>query len=269
MVDLVEKFFKEDLAEVEKKALGEALLSSEETAQRFGEKAEEAYRRFGLPEPQWNGPDTLRPTGKYGLGKWLLFGVLLAAVGGSTWRYLAQNNPTDEITAPTVTSHQPSLVKAKRVSKPLKPAAQKPIPVEKQTLTLAQALPVSKPKTSAEAPLSTFPSLPANASSNTIPLPSLFGPKSTPVNLDQNPNRPFSSLSVVLRRSTPGFLVVRVLDAHGAELVPLYSGNLPAGSWAFEWNGLLRDGRLAPPGRYRIEVRAGSWAQTKEVLIQK
>jgi hypothetical protein len=51
MPDLIDKFFRTDLTEAEESALGEMLRSSDEAAQRFGRLSEEAWRRFGLPDP--------------------------------------------------------------------------------------------------------------------------------------------------------------------------------------------------------------------------
>jgi hypothetical protein len=265
MADLIEKFFEKDLAEAERQALREELLSKDGAAEKFVEKAEASYKEFGLPEPRWTGPDVFRQSAEPGLTQWLWLFVLLAgAIGVSMWWYFAKGNPTNENSLSSFGSEQAAPI----VSLSPKPVKKKHVPVASQPITVAQMLPVTKLKANVEAPLTIQPSLPVQVQT-TSTLPLLVSPKFTPVNVDQNPNKPFSSLSVVLHRSTPGFLNVRLLDSAGRELVPLYRGNLPPGTWAFEWNGLLKDGRLAPPGKYGIEVRAGSWAQVKEVLIPK
>src|SRR5260221_14641205 len=98
MADLIEKFFKEDLTEAERKLLGEELLSKDGAAEKFVEKAEEAYKGFGLPEPQWTGPEVFRHAVQPGLGKWLwVCALLVGAVGASTWWYFAKSNPTGKI----------------------------------------------------------------------------------------------------------------------------------------------------------------------------
>jgi hypothetical protein len=263
MADLIEKYFKEDLTAAERQALRQELLSSDTASERFGERAEEAYLALGLPAPQWSGPDRFRPTSSYHLWKWLGFGMLFIGIAGAMgWvMWKANNAPQAILSAPSLEMTPVSL-------RHLKPRPKTKIPLSGETLRVTRVEPlrlqpglapatimVSKPVT-----VSTAPTPPAMAQVN---------PKFTPVNVDQSPDTSFSSLSVVLRRPTSGFLTVRVLDASGAEVMPLYGGNLPAGSWGFTWDGLLRNGLLAPPGKYRIEVRAGSWVQVKEVLVQK
>jgi hypothetical protein len=144
-----------------------------------------------------------------------------------------------------------------------------PIPALNSPLTVAQAVPQNQGKAETTQETSPLPTTQAITPKALAPaLPPLI-PKFTPVNVDKNPNQPFSSLAVQLHLSSSRALTVRVLDGQGNELVLLFNGTLPVGTWAFEWNGLLTDGRLAPPGMYKIEVRAGSWVQTKDVLIQK
>ena len=111
--------------------------------------------------------------------------------------------------------------------------------------------------------------LPVSPAMKAAAVSGIYSPQGTPVNVDQNPAHPFSSLSVSLRLVTGRTLSVEVLNAAGNEILPLFKGTLPEGNWAFEWNGLLPNGLLAPPGRYRIQVQSGSYSQTKDVLIQK
>lgn len=85
MADLIEKYFQEDLTETEEKALGDEILSSEETALRLGEKAEEAYKSLGLPEPVWPGSGPYMPgaTKSYPWF-WVWYFVLIT---GLAWRF--------------------------------------------------------------------------------------------------------------------------------------------------------------------------------------
>jgi hypothetical protein len=265
MDDLIEKFFREDLSEAEKEALGKNLASSDEAARRFGEKAEQAYGSFGLPEPRWTGAETLRPKPGPGFGEWLsLFLFAAALAGGVAWICVHLMKKPPELSK--LKKPVPLAQSTSSYSSQAAPQNEMTASASNRPLTTAQALPLER----GSSPLSQVqPPLPATqAASAKATLPPL-GPKFTPVNLDQNPNQTFSSLAVQLHLSSPRALAVRVLDGQGNELLPLFNGALNAGTWAFQWNGLLKDGRVAPPGRYEIQVKAGSWVQTKEIVIPK
>ncbi len=72
---------------------------------------------------------------------------------------------------------------------------------------------------------------------------------------------------MVVNRETGGSATIRVLNAQGQEIRLLFSGNLGAGKWAFEWDGRSGAGRLVDPGKYRIEVLTDGINQSKEVNI--
>ena len=263
MSDLIEKYFKEDLTEAERQALREELLSSDNAAEKFGERAEEVYRALGLPEPHWTGPDRFRPISSYHRWKWLGFGIFfLGIIGTMGWFLWKRNGPPQAIiSAPNLEMTPMALHPSKSDKKAKVASSDRPLtvarvqPLRLQPGLIPSTIMVSKPVTASAAP--------------TPPALAVMSPRFTPVNVDQSPGASFSSLSVQLRRATAGFISVRVLDANGTEVMPLYNGNLPAGSWGFTWDGLLRNGLVAPPGKYSIEVRAGSWIQVKEILVQK
>lgn len=75
------------------------------------------------------------------------------------------------------------------------------------------------------------------------------------------------NLRVVVKRETPGTATVRVVDASGAQVRLLYSGDLGAGKWSFEWDGKGGDGKLVAPGKYRIQVITEAGTQSREVDI--
>jgi hypothetical protein len=77
-----------------------------------------------------------------------------------------------------------------------------------------------------------------------------------------------NNLRVVVNRETPGAATIRVLNAQGQAIRLLYSGNLGAGKWAFEWDGRSGEGRLVDPGKYLIEVLTDGVAQSKVVNIR-
>jgi hypothetical protein len=253
MSDLIDKYFRQDLTGPEKKALEEELASSEESAQRFGELAEKAYRRFGLPEPKWTGPDRLPHHGAPDYKTWTMVAALLAVIGGlcalvyEEWKGSAQNPAASLRGEPTPVLHPTPIFH------PRKPGAKESGPDQSQVLARAKAAVPPPPPAQPAVP----------------PPPATVLPSLTPVNLDLNPNQPFSSISAQLRLTSVRSVVVRVLDPQGKELLVLFDGNLGMGTWSFEWNGRTGDGNLAPPGLYKIEVRAGTWVQTKEVAIEK
>ena len=261
MADLIDKLFREDLTEAEQKALDRELASSFEATDRFGQQAEQAYRRFGLPEPVWEGPEEFRPAPRPGVGRWLWAGAFLAILAGlSIWAFLHYGHRSLK----PALRPKPALILKPTVALPPPPSqrTENPAPVPKHPQAPAQEagpLP-GKVSHTPPAPLSAPPALAPPAAS---------GPAVTPVNVDHNPNQSYSSLAVQVHLSTSRSLAVRVLDGRGNTLVPLFNGSLPAGTWSFQWNGLLGDGRLAPSGLYKIEVRAGSWVQTQDVVIPK
>lgn len=270
MADLIDKFFKEDLTEAEKKILGEQLETSDEAARRFGEMASEAYQRFGLPEPQWTGPDKFPVSAKRRSRFWISFCLVFAFLGllaGWVWLHFhsvkpksaspSHALPSTHLPYKSNTSVPPQLTK----KKPSVPLVQERPSILNHAPVPAQSIPPLPTAVSAKSP-SVF------INGSLPPLP-VVTPRLTPMNLDQMSNQPYSSLSVQLHLSSPRALVVRVLDDKGNELVPLFNGTLQAGTWSFEWNGLLSDGKVAPSGTYEIQVKAGSWTQAKEVEIPK
>jgi hypothetical protein len=251
MADLIGKFFQEDLSEAEEKALGEELISSEETALRLGEKAEQAYTRLGLPEPIW--PDsagTVPYVTKTIPWNWVWFWALSAGMVGVTawWCFFHKSHapaPSASLTGPA-SIEMPRIISHEKHSKT---TSMESLPSVKRPLTKTSVSAVAKEKPiQAASAVSVFPS---------------------PLNLDESPSQSYSNLSVVVRRSTPGFLTVRVLNALDAEVVLLYRGDLAAGNWVFEWNGRLVDGRMAVTGDYQIEVQSGSYHQRKTVQINQ
>lgn len=246
MSDLIEKFFREDLTEQEREALRQELITSGVSADRLGERAEEVYRALGLPDPRWTGPDHFRPRSGH-FGHWVELGALLAvllAILGSVF-YLSRQPARPALTSPATDNIPGSQVPEPKTqaSRPaVAPDGKSPlVPTPVLQRRLALAVTPTQPSTAAP-------------------------PSFTPA--DAGSPKPFSSLSVKLHRTKKGPLTVRVLDVQGNEVALLFQGELPPGDRTFEWNGLLKDKNPASPGIYRIEIRSGTWVQTKEVRIQ-
>jgi hypothetical protein len=101
MNDLIEKYFREDLSETEEARLSELLASSDEAANLFSRKAEEAYRRYGLPEPE---PPA--PGGGGHWSAWILSLAVFGFLGTAVWVVYRCAQPTycerTDMTAPAV-----------------------------------------------------------------------------------------------------------------------------------------------------------------------
>src|SRR5258708_34686843 len=116
MPDLIEKYFKEDLTEAERQALRKELLTSDNAAESFGERAEEVYRALGLPEPRWTGPDRFRPAPSSDRWKWLGLGIIFAGIFGTMGWFLWKG-----IEAPRMVVSEPRLDITPVLSHHLKP----------------------------------------------------------------------------------------------------------------------------------------------------
>lgn len=86
--------------------------------------------------------------------------------------------------------------------------------------------------------------------------------------LAAGPGQEGQELSVIVNAPQRSLVTVRILDAQGKEVRALYTGFVEPGKWAFQWDGLLRDGRAADAGDYRIDVQSGAAHLTKEVKIR-
>ena len=254
MDDLIEQFFKRDLTEAEEGALSGRLASSVEDALLFGRQAEKAYLASGLPEPVWKGDPNSWPLPPLGwkpmMGFWVLLLALGVGIGWMAQEKIAEEEPLGAPKAYTQSSASKNL-------KAIPPGV---------SLKKTRHPSVAKPFA---------PTLPGSLSGT--PMASLSAkkagskpilPVSTPIDLGAHPHQTYSNLSVVINRSTPGPITVRVLSPDGTEVVLLYQGLLQAGSWVFEWDGRLVDGQTAGPGTYQIEVRSGSIAQKKAIQIK-
>ncbi|HVM31672.1 MAG TPA: FlgD immunoglobulin-like domain containing protein [bacterium] len=131
--DLIEKFFKADLTESEEADLGERLKSSTEEALRFGARAEERYRAYGLPEPQLAKPlalpGTRSPLSWMHLGLKALAALLALALASvvvfGLWRAFAppadSGAPDLNASAPPVSGAEPTVVAPQRWPRALAP----------------------------------------------------------------------------------------------------------------------------------------------------
>jgi hypothetical protein len=101
VIQLVEKFFSEDLTGADEEALEKLLLQSPEAASEFNVLAEEAYLATGQPAHQWPGK-AIRIPRIGGMGTGLKLLLALAALGSAivVWRLWPQ--PAPEVVPPQV-----------------------------------------------------------------------------------------------------------------------------------------------------------------------
>jgi hypothetical protein len=136
MIDLVEKFFQQDLSEAEAQELEKLLLHSPETASRFNQIAESAYIATGLPHHQWPGkPIHLPPAGGLGTGLKVLLALAAAGAGLVAVRFWPQR----PVELPVQTAAPPAQVQpaVKAVlSAPAKPAPLAPKELEGDQLSV-------------------------------------------------------------------------------------------------------------------------------------
>ena len=297
MPDLVEKFFQEGLNEAEEQALGEAIWASEDTAEKFAKTAKEAYFRYGFPEPPMPGSKGPSSGAKDGATPWIWGGILMIGLGaflfargrmglelsalthGTNPFNILITTPPDQIGAVN-----PIVIKAsqERTPQPAKAAknetALSAVPAESLGLR-----PVSE---SGNIPVAySQPALSTQRvpSTSEIQQPKLQGLNLTngppsyviqpatalkPINLDLDPQSDYSSVSAIVHLSNPTSLTVRVLDTRGLQVQLLFNGTLGPGHWVFQWDGRLADSRLASPGFYQIEIKAGLFVESKTVQIR-
>jgi hypothetical protein len=77
-----------------------------------------------------------------------------------------------------------------------------------------------------------------------------------------------SRLSVVVELEKLARVQVRVLNPQDQSLRVLFEGPLSPGKWAIQWDGRLSDGTEADPGKYLIQVKAGSQVMSKSVSVE-
>lgn len=283
MADLVDKFYSVDLSPGEEEALDDLLSSSPEAANRFAEKAAEAYSRYGLPD--------LGPHSHPGKNSWwrlrlgLLFFVLVSGGGFGWWRH----HQNTENPSPEASGIQAS-VPASGLSG-LKPGRSDSV-IEK-TITLSRPPQTADPDAQGKkdspigklkgksGTLSDSPSRqPEGFSGSRAPLsgpPPTAGQESksleagnlSPLPQDHPATRGYARLKINVDISQAGPVTVCILNSAGIKVKDLYAGTLPAGERSFTWDGKLDDGRKAQPGSYRIETHSGNQVQTQDFQIEQ
>jgi hypothetical protein len=265
MADLIDKFYSADLSESEEEALDGLLESSQEAAEKFAQKAAEAYARYGLPE---TGPEE-------GLGMgWrrgrVFLGLALVLLGGlGLWRsgwigkiYSTFNPPDLPVSVvyplPKEIPAGPTLTADSSSSKGF----------------------TQKEKTQSTTAVSTGPGLENSLNSHpqadgTLQVASTNLPQQSagpnglqPPPASSGPAPGHSRLKIDLAIAQSGPVTVRILDSTGEDVKDLYRGALAAGTYAFTWDGKLDGGKTALPGKYQIQTLGPAGTQVRDFWIQ-
>jgi hypothetical protein len=88
--------------------------------------------------------------------------------------------------------------------------------------------------------------------------------------LAQNFPNPFNPTTrIEFGLSAPANLSLRIYDAAGRLVRVLAEGNRPAGTYAEMWNGKDDGGRAVSTGIYFYKLDAGTFTQTKKMILLK
>jgi hypothetical protein len=82
-----------------------------------------------------------------------------------------------------------------------------------------------------------------------------------------NPFNPSTTISFAL--PTASHVTVEIFNSLGQRVVVLAEGHLAAGEHHVLWDGLGRDGKTATTGVYFCRLQAGSFVDTKKMLLLK
>jgi len=89
-------------------------------------------------------------------------------------------------------------------------------------------------------------------------------------NLGQNYPNPFNpETQISYNISTPGYISLTVHDLLGREIKTLVSENQPSGNYTVSWNGKDNNGNVVPSGVYLYSLKAGSFVESKKMILMK
>ncbi len=251
MKELIEKYFRGEMTEAEEEALGAQLLNSDETARQFGNRAEAAYKGFGLPEPKWLGRGPVpAPFAGPKLGPWIGPFFLVLIFGALLWYFLRPGATGNiPVVAVKVETREAEVLVPVHSSTPREP-------VETMAKKVSRALPP---------PIVT--TLPAGLSRESTASSAKSEDPGAPPSIGEGQKEAFPELQVILNLKAPGTVRVRVLDASKVEVRRLFEGQMQPGRWSFEWDGFMENGSAAQPGQYHIEVESEGVTKDRTLLI--
>ena len=88
--------------------------------------------------------------------------------------------------------------------------------------------------------------------------------------LRQNYPNPFNpSTSIAYSLPQPSAVTLRVYSILGQEVSTLVDTDMPAGHYVNEWNGTDRHGDDVSTGVYLYRIEAGTYTETKKMLLMK
>jgi hypothetical protein len=100
--------------------------------------------------------------------------------------------------------------------------------------------------------------------------PTAVGDMAAPFALGVNVPNPFNPSTIIpYRLSETSRVHIAVYDAHGARVKTLVDGVRGAGSWSIGWNGEDENGARVASGVYFCRMRAGSFDETRKMVLLK
>ncbi len=89
-------------------------------------------------------------------------------------------------------------------------------------------------------------------------------------NLEQNYPNPFNpETQISYQLSSSGYVSITVHDLLGREVKTLVSEELPSGNYTVSWNGRDESGNIVPSGIYFYTLKAGSFTESKKMILMK
>ncbi|MDD2890263.1 MAG: T9SS type A sorting domain-containing protein [bacterium] len=68
---------------------------------------------------------------------------------------------------------------------------------------------------------------------------------------------------------TNSFITVKIFNLSGQEVTSLVNKEQNSGSYAINWNGKDKNGKLLPTGMYLYQLKSGSFSETKKMVLMK
>jgi len=92
----------------------------------------------------------------------------------------------------------------------------------------------------------------------------------TTMMLEQNYPNPFNpETQISYQLPTDGYISLTIHDLLGREIKTLVSEDQPSGNYTVSWNGRDESGNILPSGIYLYSLKAGSFTESKKMILMK